>query len=200
MLWRCPLHAVRYMLWRCPLHAVCYMLWRCPLHAVGVLQVLIHGTEEATSSLAEFCHSTGVVQGNVFCPSVGDVIDATTERQIYQVSRPSVCDTQSIFPGPGNQPLATPPPELGRECVHPALITRIGDRGNGGVLESAWLTWVSHARTHTHTHARTHTRTHTHTHAYTHTHARIHAHARTHTYTHTHARTHEHTHTHTLNL
>ena len=51
-----------------------------------MFQVLIHGTEEATSSLAEFCHTTGVVQGNVFCPSVGDVIDATTERQIYQVS------------------------------------------------------------------------------------------------------------------
>nr|KAG5700899.1 hypothetical protein BaRGS_012306 [Batillaria attramentaria] len=47
--------------------------------------VLIHGTEEATSSLAEYCHSSGVVQGNVFCPSVGDFIDATTERQIYQV-------------------------------------------------------------------------------------------------------------------
>lgn len=47
--------------------------------------VLIHGTEEATSSLEEFCRTTGVVQGNVFCPSVGDVIDATTERHIYQV-------------------------------------------------------------------------------------------------------------------
>ena len=51
-----------------------------------IFQVLIHGTEEATSCLAEFCHSTGVVQSNVFCPSVGDVIDATTERQIYQVT------------------------------------------------------------------------------------------------------------------
>ena len=81
-------------------------------YTLCVLQVLIHGTEEATSSLAEFCHSTGVVQGNVFCPSVGDVIDATTERQIYQVSRPSVILCLS---GPGNQPLATPPPELGRE-------------------------------------------------------------------------------------
>ncbi|KAK7103107.1 cleavage and polyadenylation specificity factor subunit 2-like [Littorina saxatilis] len=47
--------------------------------------VLIHGTEEATSSLAEFCSTTGAVQGHVFCPSVGDVIDATTERHIYQV-------------------------------------------------------------------------------------------------------------------
>ncbi|KAL8565141.1 cleavage and polyadenylation specificity factor subunit 2 [Nucella lapillus] len=47
--------------------------------------VLIHGTEESTSALEEFCHTTGVVQGKVFCPSVGDSIDATTERHIYQV-------------------------------------------------------------------------------------------------------------------
>ncbi|PVD25584.1 hypothetical protein C0Q70_13242 [Pomacea canaliculata] len=47
--------------------------------------VLIHGPEEATSSLADYCHTANAVQGRVFCPSVGDVIDATTERHIYQV-------------------------------------------------------------------------------------------------------------------
>lgn len=47
--------------------------------------VLIHGTEEATNSLAEFCYTTGLLQGQVFTPSVGDFIDATTERHIYQV-------------------------------------------------------------------------------------------------------------------
>lgn len=48
--------------------------------------VLIHGTEEATDSLADYCRSTaGLVQGSVFTPSIGEVIDATTESHIYQV-------------------------------------------------------------------------------------------------------------------
>ncbi|XP_052767669.1 cleavage and polyadenylation specificity factor subunit 2-like [Mya arenaria] len=48
--------------------------------------VLIHGSEEATSSLAEYCRTTsGVVQGSVFTPSIGEVVDATTESHIYQV-------------------------------------------------------------------------------------------------------------------
>jgi hypothetical protein len=50
-----------------------------------IVQVLIHGTEEATIALAEHCTSTNAVQGQVFTPSVGDIIDATTERHIYQV-------------------------------------------------------------------------------------------------------------------
>lgn len=64
------------------------------MHGSFLLQVLIHGPEEATSSLADYCHTANAVQGRVFCPSVGDVIDATTERHIYQVqsgSHLSVC-------------------------------------------------------------------------------------------------------------
>ncbi|GFO32271.1 cleavage and polyadenylation specificity factor subunit 2-like, partial [Plakobranchus ocellatus] len=47
--------------------------------------ILVHGSEEATRSLGEFCQASGFVEGNVFCPNIGDVIDATTERHIYQV-------------------------------------------------------------------------------------------------------------------
>ncbi|RUS90562.1 hypothetical protein EGW08_001650 [Elysia chlorotica] len=47
--------------------------------------ILVHGSEEATRSLGEFCQAAGFVEGNVYCPNIGDVIDATTERHIYQV-------------------------------------------------------------------------------------------------------------------
>ena len=51
-----------------------------------VFQVLIHGTAEATDSLAEFCRSTaGMVKGKVFTPKVGELVDATTESHIFQV-------------------------------------------------------------------------------------------------------------------
>ncbi|XP_055880577.1 cleavage and polyadenylation specificity factor subunit 2-like isoform X2 [Biomphalaria glabrata] len=45
--------------------------------------ILIHGPEEATLNLGDYCQT--FVEGNVYCPRVGDVIDATTERHIYQV-------------------------------------------------------------------------------------------------------------------
>ncbi|GFR92931.1 cleavage and polyadenylation specificity factor subunit 2, partial [Elysia marginata] len=47
--------------------------------------ILVHGSEEATRSLGEFCQASGFVEGSVYCPNIGDVIDATTERHIYQV-------------------------------------------------------------------------------------------------------------------
>ena len=52
-----------------------------------VLQVLIHGSIEATQSLAEYCRTTaGMVQGTVFTPLVGELVDATTESHIFQVT------------------------------------------------------------------------------------------------------------------
>ncbi|CAL1527611.1 unnamed protein product, partial [Lymnaea stagnalis] len=47
--------------------------------------ILIHGPEETTLSLGDFCQNSGFVEGSVYCPNIGDVIDATTERHIYQV-------------------------------------------------------------------------------------------------------------------
>lgn len=48
-------------------------------------QILIHGDQESTDSLAEFCRTQGVVQGKVFTPKVMEIVDATTESHIYQV-------------------------------------------------------------------------------------------------------------------
>lgn len=48
--------------------------------------ILVHGTEEATKSLAEYCRNTpGMIQGNVFTPKIGETVDATTESHIFQV-------------------------------------------------------------------------------------------------------------------
>ncbi|KAK3802172.1 hypothetical protein RRG08_050058 [Elysia crispata] len=47
--------------------------------------ILVHGSEEATRSLGEYCQASGFVEGSVYCPNIGDLIDATTERHIYQV-------------------------------------------------------------------------------------------------------------------
>ncbi|CAG5133239.1 unnamed protein product, partial [Candidula unifasciata] len=47
--------------------------------------ILIHGSDEATKALGEYCQTAGFVEGNVYCPNIGDIIDATTERHIYQV-------------------------------------------------------------------------------------------------------------------
>ncbi|XP_014663785.1 PREDICTED: cleavage and polyadenylation specificity factor subunit 2-like [Priapulus caudatus] len=48
--------------------------------------VLVHGTEEATLALADYCRITpGIVQEKVFTPRMHEIIDATTESHIYQV-------------------------------------------------------------------------------------------------------------------
>ncbi|KAI0233701.1 Cleavage and polyadenylation specificity factor subunit 2 [Lamellibrachia satsuma] len=48
--------------------------------------IIVHGTKEATKSLATYCRNTrDIVQGRVFEPSLNEVIDVTTESHIYQV-------------------------------------------------------------------------------------------------------------------
>lgn len=47
--------------------------------------ILVRGSPEATQSMAAFCRSSGAVQGRVFTPRLGEVVDATTESHIYQV-------------------------------------------------------------------------------------------------------------------
>jgi cleavage and polyadenylation specificity factor subunit 2 len=45
--------------------------------------ILVHGTEAATKSLADYCKD--VVSGKVLVPQMGEVVDATTESHIFQV-------------------------------------------------------------------------------------------------------------------
>ena len=46
----------------------------------------MHGVEEATDHLAEYCRQNTSIQVNqVFTPRCGDTVDSTGERYIYQV-------------------------------------------------------------------------------------------------------------------
>jgi len=47
--------------------------------------ILVHGTVEATKTLADYCRSQGIVQGKILTPRLFENVDATTERHIFQV-------------------------------------------------------------------------------------------------------------------
>lgn len=54
------------------------------------LQILVRATTEATEALAEFCRKNeGVVQGKIFLPHIGEVVDVTRESHIFQVRKKS---------------------------------------------------------------------------------------------------------------
>uniref|UniRef100_A0A914GYR1 Cleavage and polyadenylation specificity factor subunit 2 n=1 Tax=Globodera rostochiensis TaxID=31243 RepID=A0A914GYR1_GLORO len=48
--------------------------------------VIVHGTAAATRHLAQFCQEQQIVQGKIFTPTLGEVIDATIESHIFQVT------------------------------------------------------------------------------------------------------------------
>ena len=47
--------------------------------------ILIHGTQDCIEQLEKYCTSRQIVQGRIFSPHVGEIVDATTERNLYQV-------------------------------------------------------------------------------------------------------------------
>ena len=48
--------------------------------------ILIHGTQDCIEQLEKYCTTKQIVQGRIFSPRVGETVDATTERNLYQVS------------------------------------------------------------------------------------------------------------------
>ena len=51
------------------------------------MQIIIHGTGEATNHLLSFAKKTlAISDDKLFAPGVGECVDATTESHIYQVS------------------------------------------------------------------------------------------------------------------
>ncbi|KAH7697660.1 hypothetical protein AAVH_35256 [Aphelenchoides avenae] len=48
--------------------------------------VIVHGSPANTRDLAEYCEQNQIVQGKIFTPTLGEVIDATTESAIFQVT------------------------------------------------------------------------------------------------------------------
>ena len=50
------------------------------------LQVLVHGSADATNSLMDYCQKNlHLPRSKLFAPRVGETVDATTESHIYQV-------------------------------------------------------------------------------------------------------------------
>lgn len=51
------------------------------------MQIIIHGTGEATNHLLSFAKKTlAISDDKLFAPGIGECVDATTESHIYQVS------------------------------------------------------------------------------------------------------------------
>ena len=48
--------------------------------------ILIHGTQDCIDQLERYCTTKQIVQGRIFSPRVGETVDATTERNLYQVT------------------------------------------------------------------------------------------------------------------
>ena len=47
--------------------------------------ILIHGTQDCIEQLEKYCTTRQIVQGRIFSPHVGEIVDATTERNLYQI-------------------------------------------------------------------------------------------------------------------
>jgi len=57
-----------------------------PVHG---MQILIRGNKSTTDGLAEHCR-TNIPQVSVFVPRLNELLDATTDSHIYQVSYAAV--------------------------------------------------------------------------------------------------------------
>ena len=54
--------------------------------SVAFVQIIIHGTREATNHLLGFAKKTlAISDDKLFAPGIGECVDATTESHIYQV-------------------------------------------------------------------------------------------------------------------
>ncbi|PAV88691.1 hypothetical protein WR25_20133 isoform C [Diploscapter pachys] len=68
--------------------------------------IIVHGTSEATRHLATYIKEKGIVQGRIFTPLVYDIVDATVESHIYQVSLSDALMSTLYFQPVGEAELA----------------------------------------------------------------------------------------------
>lgn len=48
--------------------------------------IIVHGDKAATQALADYAQTSGAVQGSIFTPKLGEIVDATVESRIFQVA------------------------------------------------------------------------------------------------------------------
>lgn len=53
--------------------------------------VLVRGSRESAENLAEYCRSARDAVQGIFIPHLNEVLDATIERNIYQVPHDTCC-------------------------------------------------------------------------------------------------------------
>lgn len=59
--------------------------------------IIVHGSPTATRHLAQWAQQNGVVQGKIFTPRLGEIVDATIESHIYQVTLSDAVMSSLIF-------------------------------------------------------------------------------------------------------
>lgn len=60
--------------------------------------VLVRGSRESAENLAEYCRSARDAVQGIFIPHLNEVLDATIERNIYQVPHDTCCSLFFIHP------------------------------------------------------------------------------------------------------
>ncbi|VDK54435.1 unnamed protein product [Anisakis simplex] len=59
--------------------------------------IIVHGSSSATRHLAQYASENGIVQGKIFTPRLGEIVDATIESHIYQVTLSDALMSSLIF-------------------------------------------------------------------------------------------------------
>uniref|UniRef100_A0AAF5PLK9 Cleavage and polyadenylation specificity factor subunit 2 n=1 Tax=Wuchereria bancrofti TaxID=6293 RepID=A0AAF5PLK9_WUCBA len=59
--------------------------------------IIVHGSSAATRHLAQYAQQNGIVQGKIFTPRLGEIVDATIESHIYQVTLSDAVMSSLIF-------------------------------------------------------------------------------------------------------
>ncbi|KHN82608.1 putative cleavage and polyadenylation specificity factor subunit 2 [Toxocara canis] len=59
--------------------------------------IIVHGSAAATRHLAQYAAESGCVQGKIFTPRLGEIVDATIESHIYQVTLSDALMSSLIF-------------------------------------------------------------------------------------------------------
>uniref|UniRef100_A0A914CJ17 Cleavage and polyadenylation specificity factor subunit 2 n=1 Tax=Acrobeloides nanus TaxID=290746 RepID=A0A914CJ17_9BILA len=59
--------------------------------------IIVHGKTDATLHLKQYCEQNQVVQGKIFTPTLGEVVDATIESHIFQVTLSDQLMSSLIF-------------------------------------------------------------------------------------------------------
>lgn len=93
--------------------------------------IIVHGSPAATRHLAQYCEENNIVQGKIFTPRLGEIVDATIESHIYQVTLSDAVMSSLIFQTVKDAELSWIDAKIARRKAVTAApgIARAGDGG-----------------------------------------------------------------------